>query len=509
MDQAPQSDDDQMKTSSQKAEAKANVKPPATPDEKRESTERYPRTTLRDLEYLKKEYEFQAAGRQRRFSWKKASGTPHRTRARKDAAAANEAQPSSSAFSREERPSDKATGTEGKNEAEAYAALMRQKSTLKRNGKIIAWSAVLTVVLLFVFTILPTGIFVQGSSPLALFISGTADNIVSFANWITGGPVTSGISIVFWQMFAAAVVGAALSLSGAVYQSTLKNALASPSTLGVTSGGTFGALVYTLTLGVPESVGAVQIVRASELQQSSANMDIVQYLLSTQGRALFSIAGCFIIVGLILVIAHIAGRGKVSKVALLIAGQVFAAIIAGLTSIFRSYLQFYGTVEQQEALQYITGGSITMITGPLTFSLIAIPFAIGAVIIMLLRYRMNILAFSPEEAHAMGVSQTATRNIVIIVCTALTGVVVSFVGAVGFIGFIVPHIARKIVGPDLRYLIPASMLFGAIFLMFANYLMNMTGILQGALGTFTSLVGAIFFLIIVIRERSRNNVEWV
>ena len=399
-----------------------------------------------------------------------------------------------------------------RDEVSVYTAQMDARHALDRRNAVLIVAGVLVLLLIPVLTVLPIGLFGSGAPALtpAYLIDSLGSNITGLANWMTGGPVTSGVSVLFWQTIAAAVVGAALALNGCVFQGALKNALAAPSTLGVMSGGTLGTLIYTLAFGVPASVAAAnEAVKASELEAELAAMDWPSYLFATQGRALCSMAGCFIIVALVLLIAHIAGRGKVSKVALLIAGQVFAALITGVIAIIRQYLMYYGTVEQQEAIQSILGGSIsTIVDGP-DLLILAVPLVIGAIVIMLMRNRLNLLAFNDDEAKSMGINTLATRNFAIIVCTILTGVAVSFVGSVGFVGFLVPHLARKAVGPNLRYLVPASLLFGAIFLMLANYLMNLTSIFSGSLGTLTSLVGILFFLGMAVRERARGNVDWI
>lgn len=398
-----------------------------------------------------------------------------------------------------------------KDEVSVYTAQMDAKNALDGRVRSILIAAVLTIVLIPLIIILPKGLLGSGSPGIspAYIVEAMAANITGLVNWLTGGPVTTGASILFWQIAALAFVGAALAVNGCVFQGALMNALAAPSTLGVMSGATLGTLVYTLAFGVPATAEIFTVIQASELREQLGQMDVGSYLFATQGRALCSMAGCFIAVGLVLLVAHIAGRGKVSKVALLIAGQVFAALITGVIAVIRTYLLFYGTEEQQQALLTIVGGDISTVTGPLSFAVLVVPLVVGIAIIMAMRFRLNLLAFGDEEAKSMGISTMRTRNTVILVCTALTGVVVSFVGAVGFVGFLVPHLARKVVGPDFRYLVPASALFGSVFLLVAYYLMQATSIFSGSLGTLTSLVGAVFFLIAVIRERARGNVDWV
>ena len=140
---------------------------------------------------------------------------------------------------------------------------------------------------------------------------------------------------------------------------------------------------------------------------------------------------------------------------------------------------------------------------------LAVPVILGIVIIMAMRYRLNLLAFNDEEAQSLGISVNVTRNTVIVVCTVLTAVIVSFVGSVGFVGFIVPHLARKMVGPDFRYYIPASICLGAAYLLVAFYLANMSGVFQGSVGTLTSIVGVVFFVVMAVRQRARGNADWI
>ncbi|MBQ9001847.1 MAG: iron ABC transporter permease [Eggerthellaceae bacterium] len=398
-----------------------------------------------------------------------------------------------------------------RNEVSVYTAQMDAKHSLDRRVKVIVASAVILVVAFALVLILPTALFGSGKPAItpALIVAQIQGNISGIVNWLTGGAVTSGVSIIFWQTLAVPLVGAALALNGCVFQTALRNALAAPSTLGVMSGASLGAVVYTLLFMVPEQSGAVRMITHDEAQAQVAAMDLPTYLFASTGRALFSLIGCLVVVALVLLIAHVAGRGKLSKVSLIIAGQVFTALIAGVVTVIRTYLIRYGSSEQAEAITSIVGGSFDRITNFTVFAAMAVPLLIGIVVIALLRFKINLLAFDESEAKSMGVRTSRTRYAVIILCMVLTGVAVSFVGSVGFVGFLVPHIARKAVGPDLRFLIPASITFGAVFLLVTYYVMRMTGLFLGSIGTLTSIVGAIAFLVIAIRERAKGNIDWI
>lgn len=111
----------------------------------------------------------------------------------------------------------------------------------------------------------------------------------------------------------------------------------------------------------------------------------------------------------------------------------------------------------------------------------------------------------------MGISTTRTRNLMVAACTVMTALVVSFCGPIGFVGFMVPHIARMIVGPDFRYLLPSCALLGAILVCVVHSLtmLGIPGMAQGSTGIFTSILGCIAFVVVAIRQRGSSNGTWL
>ena len=133
---------------------------------------------------------------------------------------------------------------------------------------------------------------------------------------------------------------------------------------------------------------------------------------------------------------------------------------------------------------------------------VGVPLLVCMVVVLLMRRRLTLLSFGDDEAAAMGINVGRTRYAMIAVCTAMTAVAISFCGHVAFLGFISAHIARRIVGPDFRFLLPASLFTGAGLLTFIQYLCQ-SGLPftdPNSAGTVCSVVGAIVFLGLVLSE---------
>ena len=136
--------------------------------------------------------------------------------------------------------------------------------------------------------------------------------------------------------------------------------------------------------------------------------------------------------------------------------------------------------------------------------MIVIPFVIGIIILIVLRWQMNILAMGDEEAQSLGLNPTRIRLLIIAGCTLLTSAAVSISGIIGWIGLIIPHMARMIVGPDNRILIPASLSLGASFLLLVDNISRAVIPIEIPIGILTSVIGVPIFLYLLKRGYS----EW-
>ena len=277
------------------------------------------------------------------------------------------------------------------------------------------------------------------------------------------------------RVFLAVLVGAALACSGVVLQAILRNPLADPYIMGISSGAGLGAIIAIIS-GMTWSFWA-----GSPL-------------------AIFAFVGALTTVWLVWSIGHFAGRSQVTS--LLLAGVVvnafFSAVIMFLTSIAKS--------EQLRSIIYWLMGNITDKSSSV---LLAGTICITAGIICLfsISNRLNIITLGEYEAKGLGVDTEKTKILAFTFTAFITAVAVSLSGLIGFVGLIVPHAVRLVFGPDHRQLLPLSAIIGGIFLVIADTLARtIFGQEQLPVGVITAIAGGPFFLILLARYTKK--VSW-
>ena len=181
---------------------------------------------------------------------------------------------------------------------------------------------------------------------------------------------------------------------------------------------------------------------------------------------------------------------------LLLAGIMISSLFSAGTS----YIKLVADpTNQLPAITYWLMGSLSGTRmKDVTFALL--PVALGAVPLLLLRWRVNLLTLSEEEARSMGVNTTALRLVVILCATVLTAASVSVSGMIGWVGLVIPHLSRKLVGSDCRRLLPASMLLGAIFLLLVDNVSRNLLAVEIPIGILTAFIGAPFFIYLMTRK---------
>jgi iron complex transport system permease protein len=272
----------------------------------------------------------------------------------------------------------------------------------------------------------------------------------------------------------AALVGCALAAAGTALQALLRNPLAEPFVLGVSGGAALG--------------GSVVLVAAAGLARlSGAAGDVLGGAPPVAAGAIVGAAlSTFLVFGL----GRIAGR-LVPEAALLV-GIVFNAFVAGVITLMKLLVP----PEQASRLTYWLVGAVGYEAAS-TRVLGAVVVGLAVAVLVALSAQVNLLTLGDEEAAALGVDVRRARAWIFFAASAATGAAVALAGMVGFVGLIVPHLVRRVIGPDHRLLVPASALFGAAFLVLADALARLAFLPLGTeppVGAVTAFLGGPFFL---------------
>jgi iron complex transport system permease protein len=265
---------------------------------------------------------------------------------------------------------------------------------------------------------------------------------------------------------AAALVGGALAAAGAAYQGLFRNPLVSPDILGVSTGAGLGA-VLGIFLSLP--VFAIQLLA---------------FIVGLATVALvYTITACV--------------RGRDTILALVLAGVVVGSLAGACISLIKILADPY---DQLPAMTFWLLGSLASLRNA-DLAVAAPLVLIGLVPLMLLRWRINVLSLGDEEAKALGINVEALRAVVVVAATLMTASVVAVSGVIGWIGLVMPHLARMIVGPNFDRLLPTSMLMGASYLLLVDTFARTMARIEVPLGILTALLGAPFFLWLLARGR--------
>ena len=354
----------------------------------------------------------------------------------------------------------------------ARKKLHRTKSGARAATPLREWAAGVALVATLVFLCCIS--LTVGTYDVAL-----ADIFVVISHVLFGTPAPADAQAVVVLMvirlpriIVAALAGAALAVSGAAYQGIFKNPMVSPDILGVSAGAGSGAAL-ALLLGLPT-------------------------------LAVHGVSFAFGVVAVLIVmsIARAFGTSGSAIVVMILAGTVISSVFTAFTSLLKY------VADPDDALPQITYwlmGSFARSGNESNVFAMAIALAVGAAVLLALRWRINVMAFGDEEARSMGVNVRATRAAIILAATLLTSIIVCMCGSVGWVGLIIPHILRLVTGPNYRSLIPLSMLGGACFMVLVDDVARI--IIPGELpiSVLTALIGAPLFLFLLAKGRK----EWL
>lgn len=274
------------------------------------------------------------------------------------------------------------------------------------------------------------------------------------------------------RILLAAITGASLSVAGAVFQAILRNDLAAPITLGVSSGAAFGA-VLAISLGFSFTVLGFSSIPLAAFLGAILAVTLVFSLVKTR-------------------------QGELPTSIVLLAGVTVNFFFAALVM----FIHYLSDVTQSfRIVRWLMGG--LDITDYQTVFSICLPVFIGSVILMVIARDLNLISSGSQSAMSRGVNVPKIQKLGLVSASLITGAVVAISGPIGFVGLVVPHIVRLLIGPDQRILIPASMLFGASFLIICDTVARtVIAPTEIPVGVITALIGGPFFVWLLKRRKS-------
>jgi len=282
-----------------------------------------------------------------------------------------------------------------------------------------------------------------------------------------GGPrgdISPAVESVIWQVrgprvMAAMLVGAALAVAGTAFQGLFRNPLVSPDILGASSGAALGAV-----LGIFLSLGVFAI------------------------QAIAFVGG-LVAVGIVYVIGS-AVRSRDPILVLVLTGVVVGSLFGAGVGLVKYLADPYN---QLPAMTFWLLGSLSATGVPDLLPLFG-PVAIGTAVLIALRWRMNVMSLPEEEARALGVATGPLRIAIVAAATLVTSASVATAGIIGWVGLVVPHLARSLVGPDFARLLPAAAILGGGYLLLIDTLARTLAQVEIPLGILTAVIGTPFFI---------------
>jgi len=275
------------------------------------------------------------------------------------------------------------------------------------------------------------------------------------------------------RIITAGLVGMALATAGAALQGLFRNPMADPGIIGVSSGGALAGVIVIVT-------GAA-----------------AAHVLVTPAAAFFGAITAALVV---YAIGSIGGRFTLGI--LILAGVALGSFLSAMISFILLNTQDVDALRQ--VLFWLSGGLDSRLW--LHVKIVIGPVLVGVVVIYAFARALNLMLLGEEEAQALGIRVHRIRQILLVTASAITGVAVSVSGVIGFVGLVVPHMMRLIVGPDHRILLPVSALGGAIFLIVADTIARtIISPAELRVGVITAFVGAPFFVFLLVRNRRRAN----
>lgn len=356
-----------------------------------------------------------------------------------------------------EQVTDESGTTEGEAPIAAPPAVKRARNLLI----VVGFTAVLLAVALIALAV---GRYVVPPNEIVRLLLG---QVLPLRETWTAQESTVVLDVRLPRVLLSILIGAGLALTGAVMQAVFRNPLASAQILGVSSGASFGGVLILLT-----GLGGIALVGGAFVGGVAALLLVLAIARAVPGAPLL-----MIILG-----------GTV-------VGAMFQAMVSFITYIADPYSELPSIVF------WLMGSLATASYGKLAVA--AVPIFLPAIVVLALRWRLNILSMGDEDATALGLRPQRLRLVLLGCVAMITAASVSVAGVIGWVGLVVPHLVRMMIGTDNRMVLPVSALLGAAYLTAIDTLSRVLTTAEIPIGILTAIIGAPFFVGLLIRNRAR------
>lgn len=332
----------------------------------------------------------------------------------------------------------------------------KSKKYKKQNTAVVA--TFILMFMMYAFSITSFVVPENTSFSLAGLIQAWKDKFYSFLLFLNGqGDYGSGTFVKYTVMLLA---GGSLASAGAVFQGNFKNIIASPTTMGVQSGASLGNALYLLFF-VSSASSTNGFIKIHNEAAETVKMSFLQLNM----QQLFSMVGSFIAIVVVVSITSALGKGKFSTSNILFSGMIFSSFVGAITSLINNYFLFYDVDNSRaQSMQTFSIGNFDRVATIQQLIFIAAFLVPCLFILVITSSKLNILVMGEEEASTMGLNVNFYRNLLVAVGTLMSATVFAFCGQIGFMGFIVPQIARRLVGPDFKRLIVMTIALGGLLM---------------------------------------------
>ena len=376
-----------------------------------------------------------------------------------------------------------------------------RRFSMSKNAKMITGLCIALIVMILI-SVLFRYDFVHSPITAARYLSEVEVRLSNLWSFLTGKGAINSINFAIYTSVIVVLVGAALSVCGAVCQGLYHTPMASPNMLGINSGGMLAAILFLFICY--DDTTFEQYYSFDEYTNLLDTLNLYQLY----AQQIWMIIGCLLGALTVIFLSTRAGRGKMSTVVLILSGSLLGSFSSTVVSLGQYYFTYVDTTTTRTyAMMSIAAGTFANTYSLTHLFMLGIPIIICLVILFMMAPGINTLMFGDETAKSMGMNVNRFRTGAFAVCVIACGLILSFVGQIGFVGLIVPHFARRFAGSDYRHMLPVCAALGGMTMLLIYLVAVCTGFTTN-INFITSIVGGALFIFFIVKFRRSRNADW-